>query len=137
MCFFRSAISYARYDPTKGYQWEFPNNKTAEVGGEKKQQSQKEEPSDPQRRRVDSLLADLVRKFPPRAFSRKVHRILYIAALILTMWLTFSPFLSLLVRMEGNQLLVSIIIMKSCIPISPYDYVLCTCTPCISCVSWF
>lgn len=69
--FFRSAISYARYDPTKGYHWQFPNNKSAEVG-EKKQPSQKEEPSDPQRRRVDSLLADLVRKFPPKAFSRKV-----------------------------------------------------------------
>lgn len=66
-----SAISYARYDPTKGYQWEFPNNKSAEVG-EKKQPSQKEEPSDPQRRRVDNLLTDLVRKFPPKAFSRKV-----------------------------------------------------------------
>ena len=70
--FFHSAISYARYDPTKGYHWEFPNNKSPEIG-EKKQQSQREEPSDPQRRRVDSLLTDLVRKFPPKAFSRKVE----------------------------------------------------------------
>ena len=41
----------------------------------KKQTSQKEEPSDVQRRKVDNLLTDLVRKFPPKAFARKVSEL--------------------------------------------------------------
>lgn len=71
MVCFSAAISYARYDPTKGYQWEFPNSKSYD-SHVKKQPSQKEEPSDAQRRKVDNLLTDLVRKFPPKAFARKV-----------------------------------------------------------------
>ena len=72
--FLSAAISYARCDPTKGYYWEFPNDKSTEEH-EKKQTGQKEEPSDTQRRKVDYLLTDLVKRFPPKAFAKKVKSI--------------------------------------------------------------
>ena len=96
---FSSAISYARCDPTKGYHWEFPNDKSPKV--HKKQPSQKEEPSDVQRRKVDSLLMDLVRKFPPKAFARKVSTPLTVVVI----WKDTLP-LFFYHRMETNHLLV-------------------------------
>lgn len=88
------ANSYARYDPSKGYYWEFPDDKPA--GGhmdtasgfllilflpslllaadkDQKKPGTDEEPREAQRKKVDNLLTELVKKFPPKAFAGKVH----------------------------------------------------------------
>ena len=67
-------ISYERYDPSKGYSWKFPNetSKEGKEGVSSKALSQFEQPSEEQRRKVDRLLTDLVQKFPPKAFGRRV-----------------------------------------------------------------
>ncbi|XP_063703259.1 mediator of RNA polymerase II transcription subunit 6 [Culicoides brevitarsis] len=65
---FEESSSYARYHPNaKGYSWDFsktPGEKTKPK--EKKEQKTKEEASSLfQRQRVDMLLVDLLRQFPP------------------------------------------------------------------------
>lgn len=65
---FEESSSYARYHPNnKGYSWDFsktPGEKAKPK--EKKEQKTKEEASSMfQRQRVDMLLVDLLRQFPP------------------------------------------------------------------------
>lgn len=69
------ATSYARYDPSKGYYWEFPNDPSSENSSNQTSKPKHEEPNDTQRKRVDILLGDLVKKFPPKAFARKVYKV--------------------------------------------------------------
>ena len=68
-------ISYSRYDPNRGYYWEFPDE--AGQQGQKDTPSEAparpEDPTDTQRRRVDSLLNDLMKKFPPKSFGKRVR----------------------------------------------------------------
>ncbi|GIY01719.1 mediator of RNA polymerase II transcription subunit 6 [Caerostris extrusa] len=58
---FDEASSYSHYHPSKGYWWEFKDQ-------EKKERTKvKEEPGSAfQRRRVDILLSELAKKFPPK-----------------------------------------------------------------------
>ena len=75
-----------RYNPSRGYYWEFPDDQpklkgkeegegAGGGGGGAKQSagssSKEEQPSEGQRRRVDTLLSELMRKFPPKAFAAK------------------------------------------------------------------
>ena len=66
--------SYSRYDPNRGYYWEFPNESSQQ--GQKESSSdaasRPENPSDTQRRRVDNLLSDFTKKFTPKAFAKRV-----------------------------------------------------------------
>lgn len=86
---FEEASSYAKYHPSKGYTWDFSTNKASEcilrllrksavndelisVADKTKTQNKKEAPpvkeeqsSIFQRQRVDMLLSELLRKFPP------------------------------------------------------------------------
>lgn len=66
-------VSYSRYDPNRGYYWEFPDET---ANGKKDSASDSllrpDDPGETQRRRVDHLLNDLLKKFPPRVFSKKV-----------------------------------------------------------------
>lgn len=64
---FSEAISYARYDPTKGYYWEFPDDEPEKKGVT----STPEEPSTNQQRRTEVLLAELTKKFPMKAYTSK------------------------------------------------------------------
>lgn len=66
-----TATSYARYDPSKGYYWEFPNDPSSKSSSTEASKPKQEEPSDIQRKRVDMILGDLIKKFPPKAFARK------------------------------------------------------------------
>lgn len=62
---FEEASSFARYHPFKGYWWEFKDQDTSEK--EKGKDKAKEEPSSIfQRRRVDMLLNELAKQFPPK-----------------------------------------------------------------------
>ncbi|KAG1667341.1 Mediator of RNA polymerase II transcription subunit 6 [Nymphon striatum] len=82
---FDTVSSAARYFPSKGYWWEFKDQESADISQgpyealskhcdlildadqKPKQKEKKEEPSSAfQRHRVDVLLADLARKFPPK-----------------------------------------------------------------------
>ncbi|UYV82378.1 MED6, partial [Cordylochernes scorpioides] len=59
---FETALSFARYHPSKGYWWEFQDSST---DANKPAKPAKEEPSSLfQRRRVDILLDNLTSKFP-------------------------------------------------------------------------
>jgi mediator of RNA polymerase II transcription subunit 6 len=66
---FEEVSSYAKYHASKGYSWDFSANKSISEKAKiqpKKETTTKEEPSSIfQRKRVDMLLAELVRKFPP------------------------------------------------------------------------
>ncbi|XP_022211047.1 mediator of RNA polymerase II transcription subunit 6 [Drosophila obscura] len=67
---FEEASSYARYHPNKGYTWDFSSNKVLsdKSKSDKKDASAvKDENSGTlfQKQRVDMLLAELLRKFPP------------------------------------------------------------------------
>ncbi|XP_014785185.1 mediator of RNA polymerase II transcription subunit 6 isoform X1 [Octopus bimaculoides] len=63
---FTEALSYARYHPSKGYWWEFKDKEETEKS-KVKDTKKKEEPSSVfQRQRVDLLLSELSKKFPPR-----------------------------------------------------------------------
>ena len=85
-----SAISYARYDPSKGHYWEFPDDKktgqlpfslskmaaispSPSLDKDKKRPRGEDEPREAQRKKVDVLLSELVKKFPPKAFIGKVQ----------------------------------------------------------------
>ncbi len=65
---FLTVTSYARYDPSKGYSWQFPSDTPSEIT----KGAGAEHLSEEQRRRVDRLLTDLTHKFPPKAFGKKV-----------------------------------------------------------------
>ena len=58
------ASSYSKYHPSKGYTWDFKDRKFAEKK-EKKELTKPEPSSLFQRQRVDMLLGELTRKFPP------------------------------------------------------------------------
>ncbi|XP_016975662.2 mediator of RNA polymerase II transcription subunit 6 [Drosophila rhopaloa] len=67
---FEEASSYARYHPNKGYTWDFSSNKVLSdksKSDKKDANSAKDENSGTlfQKQRVDMLLAELLRKFPP------------------------------------------------------------------------
>lgn len=67
---FTEAHSYMSYHPTKGYSWEFKDS-TGDVKKDKEKEKAKEKIKEDQtysiqRRRMDMLLADLTRKFPPK-----------------------------------------------------------------------
>ncbi|KAH8243960.1 hypothetical protein KR032_011763 [Drosophila birchii] len=67
---FEEASSYARYHPNKGYTWDFSTNKVLSdksKADKKDANAAKEENSGTlfQKQRVDMLLAELLRKFPP------------------------------------------------------------------------
>ncbi|CAG5106048.1 Similar to MED6: Mediator of RNA polymerase II transcription subunit 6 (Anopheles gambiae) [Cotesia congregata] len=62
---FEESSSYSKYHPSKGYSWDFKNGKPLST---KKEAPLREEPSSLfQRQRVDMLLAEITRKFPPPA----------------------------------------------------------------------
>lgn len=66
---FEEVQSYSRYHPSKGYWWEF---KDQEKEKDNKVAKPKEEVSSLfQRQRVDVLLAELTRKFPPKVYQPK------------------------------------------------------------------
>ena len=56
--------SYSRYHPSKGYTWDFKDKKFSEKK-EKKESTKTELSSLFQRQRVDMLLNELTRKYPP------------------------------------------------------------------------
>ncbi|XP_016930961.3 mediator of RNA polymerase II transcription subunit 6 [Drosophila suzukii] len=67
---FEEASSYARYHPNKGYTWDFSSNKVLSDKSKtdkKDANAAKDENSGTlfQKQRVDMLLAELLRKFPP------------------------------------------------------------------------
>lgn len=71
---FEETHSYMRYHPTRGYSWDFgkdsQNDKDKDVP-EKEKERVKERAKDDmgssfQRRRVDMILTDLIKKFPPK-----------------------------------------------------------------------
>lgn len=67
---FEEASGYARYHPNKGYTWDFSSNKVLSdksKSDKKDTSSSKDENSGTlfQKQRVDMLLAELLRKFPP------------------------------------------------------------------------
>ncbi|XP_076098532.1 mediator of RNA polymerase II transcription subunit 6-like [Mytilus galloprovincialis] len=62
---FVEAQSFSRYTPSKGYWWEFSDQEDKSEKSDSKEK--KEEPSSVfQRQRVDLLLGELARKFPPK-----------------------------------------------------------------------
>ena len=70
----RVVLSHSRYDPNRGYYWEFSDDKTqTQKDSHTSTLVHPEEPTEPQRRKVDCLLSDLLKKFPPKAFARKVQ----------------------------------------------------------------
>lgn len=68
---FSEAISYSRYHPSKGYWWQFTEDKAEEKRNvSKKRKKKKEDPGSIfQCRRVDQLLADLSMKFPHKYYQ--------------------------------------------------------------------
>lgn len=70
---FEEASSYAKFQTSKGYSWDFTANKTFSDNQTEKKEPEKvkEEPgSQFQRQRVDILLGELLRKFPiPQAYN--------------------------------------------------------------------
>ncbi|XP_055381700.1 mediator of RNA polymerase II transcription subunit 6 [Condylostylus longicornis] len=67
---FEEASQYSRYHPNKGYTWDFSSNKAlsekSKATTKKESNTTREEPGTLfQRQRVDMLLGDLLRKFPP------------------------------------------------------------------------
>ncbi|XP_002731302.1 mediator of RNA polymerase II transcription subunit 6-like isoform X2 [Saccoglossus kowalevskii] len=67
---FNEARSYSRYYPSKGYWWEFKESEQADKA--KKKNKTKEEPSSFfQRQRVDVLLGELAKKYPPKVVQMK------------------------------------------------------------------
>ncbi|XP_052767797.1 mediator of RNA polymerase II transcription subunit 6-like [Mya arenaria] len=62
---FEEAKSFSRYHPSKGYWWDFNQQESAEKS-EGKKKREKEPGSMFQRQRVDLLLGELAKKFPPK-----------------------------------------------------------------------
>nr|CAG4644322.1 EOG090X0E0D [Lepidurus arcticus] len=63
---FDEAVSFSQYHPSKGYWWEFRDKEANEKEAKKKDKSKEEPSSLFQRQRVDMLLAELTKKFPPK-----------------------------------------------------------------------
>lgn len=70
---FDETLTYMRYHPTRGYSWEFSKDqseardKKESVSREKSKDNPKEDATSSfQRRKVDMLLPELVKKFPPK-----------------------------------------------------------------------
>ncbi|XP_045460354.1 mediator of RNA polymerase II transcription subunit 6 [Harmonia axyridis] len=62
---FEEASSFSRYHPSKGYFWDFKSQRNGNEKLKTKEEKPKEEPSSLfQRKRVDMLLGELIRKFP-------------------------------------------------------------------------
>lgn len=62
---FEEAQSFSRYHPSKGYWWDFNQQDDSEKS-EKKDKKKEEPGSFFQRQRVDLLLGELAKKFPPK-----------------------------------------------------------------------
>ncbi|XP_069117210.1 mediator of RNA polymerase II transcription subunit 6-like isoform X3 [Argopecten irradians] len=63
---FDEAQSFSKYHPSKGYWWEFKDQENSDKK-DSKDKKKKEEPSSMfQRQRVDLLLGELSKKFPPK-----------------------------------------------------------------------
>ena len=80
-----TAQSYARYGPSQGYYWKFPGDSgiiitiiifiiilliTEETTSQTTSKT-KNEPSEMQRKRVDGLLLELIKQFPPKVVQPK------------------------------------------------------------------
>ena len=72
---FDETLKYMRYHPTKGYSWNFNEKETTTPSAQKDKEKEKEKEktttrtnfgSNFQRRRVDLLLSELAKKFPPK-----------------------------------------------------------------------
>lgn len=67
---FEEVHSFMRYNPTKGYSWDFGNkdveNKEKQADKSNKDKAKEEPSSMFQRRRVDVLIQELMKKFPPK-----------------------------------------------------------------------
>lgn len=66
---FDATLSFSKYHPSRGYWWEFKDNEDKEKEEQKKEKKKKkkEEPSSFfQRQRVDLLLGELAKKYPPQ-----------------------------------------------------------------------
>ncbi|XP_022081419.1 mediator of RNA polymerase II transcription subunit 6-like [Acanthaster planci] len=70
---FEEAQSFSRYSPSKGYWWEFKDKEQEQAEEKQKNQRKKEEAASSmfQRQRVDVLLKELSRKFPPKVIQAK------------------------------------------------------------------
>jgi len=63
---FGEAQSFSRYHPSKGYWWDFGDKEPADKKGKPKDKTKEEISSEFQRNRVDVLLGELAKKFPPK-----------------------------------------------------------------------
>ncbi|XP_022696741.1 mediator of RNA polymerase II transcription subunit 6-like isoform X2 [Varroa jacobsoni] len=63
---FEQAHSFSRYHPSKGYWWDFGKDDDDAKKKDKEKEDQKETASLFQRRRVDLLLGELARRYPPK-----------------------------------------------------------------------
>lgn len=71
---FEEASSYSRYNPNKGYSFDFKTLPEKAKPKEKVEEKTKEEPSSLfQRQRVDMLLVDFCKKFPPPQSAQAVQ----------------------------------------------------------------
>lgn len=62
---FEEASSFSRYHPSKGYFWDFKSQRVGPDKAKVKEEKPREEPSSLfQRKRVDMLLGELIKKFP-------------------------------------------------------------------------
>ncbi|XP_038073247.1 mediator of RNA polymerase II transcription subunit 6-like [Patiria miniata] len=70
---FEEAQSFSRYSPSKGYWWEFKDKEQEQAEEKLKNKKKKEEAASSmfQRQRVDVLLLELARKFPPKVIQAK------------------------------------------------------------------
>ncbi|XP_014671799.1 PREDICTED: mediator of RNA polymerase II transcription subunit 6-like isoform X2 [Priapulus caudatus] len=65
---FEEALSFSRYHPSKGYWWEF-KEKQQDTKNKKKEKKKDEQGSIFQIQRVDALLEDLSKRFPPKSIQ--------------------------------------------------------------------
>jgi len=63
---FDEALSYTRYHPSKGYWWEFKDQDPVDKKSKVKEKVKEETSSLFQRQRVDLLLAELTKHYPPK-----------------------------------------------------------------------
>lgn len=78
---FDETLSYMRFHPTRGYSWEFSKDqidreKKVVLNSEKSKDNPKEDvTSNFQRRKVDLLLPELMKKFPPKVVTANPNEI--------------------------------------------------------------
>ncbi|KAI1285002.1 Mediator of RNA polymerase II transcription subunit 6 [Halotydeus destructor] len=68
---FDEVYSFMRYHPTKGYSWDFGKDSQPDKSKDKEKDKSKEKPKEDagstfQRRRVDVLVAELAKRYPPK-----------------------------------------------------------------------